>query len=67
MTSSSEQKREAQRLYEAGNAERQLGHWPEAHHLYEQAVALDAASPAATALQMLAAIFDFRCKDYYNP
>ncbi len=61
------ERQEAQRLYEAGNAERKQGHWAEAQNLYEQAAALDSSSPAVAARQMLADIMAFRCKDYYNP
>lgn len=60
-------KLEAQRLYEAGNAERKLGHWASAQNLYEQASQLDSTSPAAAAREMLADIMAYRCRDYYNP
>lgn len=57
----------ANALYEQGNALRKQQRWAEAMNAYEQAAALDPASPAVHARQMLLQIMDFRCKDYYNP
>ena len=59
--------RQAEMLYQQGNAARKQGQWAEAQNLYEQAAALDPSSPAVAARQMLADIMDFRCNDYYNP
>lgn len=58
---------EAQQLYLQGNAHRKNQRWAEAMNAYERAAALDPDSPAVAARQMLAAIMDYRCNDYYNP
>ena len=60
-------KARAQELYLQGNSYRKQQRWAEALNAYEQAMALDAASPAATAREMLMSIMDYYCKDYYNP
>ena len=60
-------KEQAQQLYLQGNAHRKQQRWAEAMNAYEQAAALDPASPAVAARQMLFSILEFRCKDYYNP
>jgi len=60
-------KARAQELYLQGNAYRKQQQWAEALNAYEQAMALDDSSPAATARQMLMSIMDYYCKDYYNP
>ncbi|MCD7714729.1 MAG: tetratricopeptide repeat protein [Prevotella sp.] len=54
-------------LYERGNRLRREGRYDEAMNAYSEAVALDPDSPARTAREMLAAQFEFYCKDYYNP
>lgn len=60
-------KARAQELYLQGNAYRKQQQWADALNAYEQAMALDASSPAATARQMLMSIMDYYCKEYYNP
>ena len=60
-------KQRAASLYEEGNAHRKQQRWAQALNAYEQAMALDPDSPAASARQMLTDIMEFYCKDYYNP
>ncbi len=57
----------AHELYMQGNAHRRQQRWADAVNAYEQAAALDPASPAVTARQMLIDILEYRCNDYYNP
>lgn len=54
-------------LYERGNTLRRQQRWAEAMNMYDEALALDPASPAGPAREMLMEIMNFYCKDYYNP
>ena len=63
-TSSAQQ---AAALYEQGNQHRKRQQWSLALNAYDQAAALDPASPAVHAREMLQQIMDYRCKGYYNP
>lgn len=65
--SSLDSKARAQEWYLQGNALRKQQQWSEALNAYEQAMALDADSPAAAAREMLMSIMDYYCKEYYNP
>lgn len=62
-----EQKAQAQAYYLQGNAYRKQQQWAEALNAYEAATALDSASPAKAAREMLMNILNYYCKEYYNP
>ena len=58
---------ESRRLYLLGNEYRRQGNYQEAMNHYMEAIALDPESPAVHARQMLEDIYNYYCKDMYNP
>jgi outer membrane protein assembly factor BamD (BamD/ComL family) len=57
----------AEEYYNKGKEFQRAGNWQEAIHFYNEAVALDADSPAAEAKKMVMSILEYYCKDMYNP
>ncbi len=57
----------AHEWYVLGNERRRHGDFAAAINCYMQAVELDADSPAATAMQMLQDILNYRNTDMLNP
>jgi len=57
----------AEEFYRKGNEHRRNGEFAEALSCYNEAIALDADSPAFIAKQMLEEQFSFYYKDLYNP
>lgn len=57
----------ANEWYELGNQHHQEGRLHEAMNCYMKALELDPLSPAGEAKKMLESIFQFYCKDIYNP
>ena len=57
----------AEEYYKQGNKHRQQGDFQQAMNCYLEAIALDPNSPAVEAKQMLDDIFNYYCKDMYNP
>ncbi len=58
---------EAERFYQEGNRYRQQSDWQHALECYNQAIALNPASPAVKAKEMLDNILNYYCKEMYNP
>ena len=57
----------AQEFYDLGCLHQQKGNLQEALSCYMQAIELDPNSPAVEAKKILDSIFNFYCKDIYNP
>jgi tetratricopeptide (TPR) repeat protein len=57
----------AQEYFELGNKYRKEGNFQLALNNYQAAIALDPESPAVEAREMLVNIFNYYCKDMYNP
>ncbi len=57
----------ADEWYRKGNAHRKQADWQHALDCYMEAIALDPASPAVQAKEMLENILNFYHKDAYNP
>ena len=57
----------AQEYYELGNKYRKEGNFQLALNNYQAAIALDPDSTAVQAREMLVNIFNYYCKDMYNP
>jgi predicted Ser/Thr protein kinase len=53
--------------YQKGNQYRQKQDWKHAMECYLESIEKDPESPACEAKKMLDMIFDFYCKDMYNP
>jgi tetratricopeptide (TPR) repeat protein len=62
-----QEKMTAEEYYKQGNNYRQQGNFQEAINCYLEAIALDPNSPAVEAKRMLDDIFNYYCKDMYNP
>ena len=57
----------AEEYYQRGNAFRKQGDWQHAIDNYLEAIALDPASPAVQAKEMIDNILNYYNKDMYNP
>ena len=58
---------EADRYYQLGNQYRKQSDWQHALECYNQAIELDAFSPAVKAKEMIENILSYYCKQMYNP
>ncbi len=57
----------ADEYYKKGKEFQRAGNWQEAIRCYNEAVELDADSPAGEAKKMVMSILEFYCRDIYNP